>query len=195
MVMENLDTILQKFINEMQDTQTVELKDIPNIDLYMDQVTTFMDSVLEEYKRYPDDKILTKTMINNYAKARIFPPPVKKKYTKNHLILLIIIYHLKTVLSIHDISILLKPVTDELLANNKTQLLDKIYINFVAMQKMNKENLQSVLSGNYEMLQNCKEHIEDFSDSRMQLILLVLLLSIQANTEKRLAEKLLDSYF
>jgi hypothetical protein len=195
MVMENLDAILQKFINEMQDTQTVELKDIPNIDLYMDQVTTFMDSVLAEYKRYPDDKILTKTMINNYAKARIFPPPVKKKYTKNHLILLIIIYHLKTVLSIHDISILLKPVTDELLTNNKTKLLDKIYVNFVAMQKMNKENLQSVLSGNYEMLQNCKEHIEDFSDNRMQLILLVLLLSIQANTEKRLAEKLLDSYF
>ncbi|NLK37143.1 MAG: DUF1836 domain-containing protein [Epulopiscium sp.] len=193
--MENLDAILQKFINEMQDTQTVELKDIPNIDLYMDQVTTFMDSVLAEYKRYPDDKILTKTMINNYAKARIFPPPVKKKYTKNHLILLIIIYHLKTVLSIHDISILLKPVTDELLTNNKTKLLDKIYVNFVAMQKMNKENLQSVLSGNYEMLQNCKEHIEDFSDNRMQLILLVLLLSIQANTEKRLAEKLLDSYF
>ncbi len=193
--MENLDVILQKYVEEMQDAQTVELKDIPNIDLYMDQVTTFMDSVLAEYKRYPDDKILTKTMINNYAKAKIFPAPIKKKYTKKHLILLIIIYHLKTVLSIHDISILLKPVTDELVSNDKTQILDKIYSSFVEMQKLNKENLHSVLSGNYELLQNNKEYMEDFADNRMKLILLVLLLSIQANTEKRLAEKLLDSYF
>ena len=54
--------------------------DIPNIDLYMDQVTTFMDAQLASTKRYKEDKILTKTMINNYAKNNLLPPPVKKEY-------------------------------------------------------------------------------------------------------------------
>lgn len=69
--------------------------DIPNIDLYMDQVTTFMDAQLKSSKRYPEDKILTKTMINNYAKNDLLPAPVKKRYSKEHLLLLIFIYYFK----------------------------------------------------------------------------------------------------
>ena len=53
----------------------IKPEDIPNIDLYMDQVTTFMEEQLVSSKRYTDDKILTKTMINNYAKNKLLPPP------------------------------------------------------------------------------------------------------------------------
>ena len=56
----------------------IKPEDIPNIDLYMDQVTTFMEEQLVSSKRYTDDKILTKTMINNYAKNKLLPPPEKK---------------------------------------------------------------------------------------------------------------------
>ena len=60
----------------------MKIEDIPNIDLYMDQVTTLMEENLRQSTRYPgEDKILTKTMINNYAKNDLLPPPVKKKYT------------------------------------------------------------------------------------------------------------------
>ena len=69
--------------------------DIPAIDLYMDQVTTFMDTHLSASKRFGEDKILTKTMINNYAKNNLLPPPEKKKYSKNHILLLIFIYYFK----------------------------------------------------------------------------------------------------
>ena len=57
----------------------------------MDQVTTFMDSNLKDSKRYNADKILTKTMINNYAKNNLLPPPLKKKYSKEHILVLIFI--------------------------------------------------------------------------------------------------------
>ena len=67
----------------------IKPEDIPNIDLYMDQVTTFMEEQLSSTKRYEDDKILTKTMINNYAKNNLLPPPIKKKYSKEHLLVLI----------------------------------------------------------------------------------------------------------
>ena len=109
--MEGFIKNLEVIINESIKEETIELSDIPNIDLYMDQVTTFMEESLKSYKRYPVDKVLTKTMINNYAKAKLFPSPLKKKYTKNHLMLLVIIYHLKSILSINDINKLLKPIT------------------------------------------------------------------------------------
>ena len=70
----------------------IKPEEIPGIDLYMDQVTTFMENHLSASKRHTDDKILTKTMINNYAKNDLLPPPVKKKYTKEHLLMLTFIY-------------------------------------------------------------------------------------------------------
>lgn len=51
---------------------------IPMIPLYIDQLTTFMEDYLHPYKRNMDDKIMTKTMINNYTKGKVLPPPEKK---------------------------------------------------------------------------------------------------------------------
>ena len=91
----------------------IKPEEIPGIDLYMDQVTTFMESHLSASKRHADDKILTKTMINNYAKNDLLPPPVKKKYTKEHLLMLTFIYYFKNILSISDIQVLLGPLTEK----------------------------------------------------------------------------------
>ena len=94
-----MDNETKKFLSdllaELQRIDYVRPEDIPNIDLYMDQITTFMDSQLETSKRHADDKILTKTMINNYAKNNLLPPPEKKKYTKEHVLTLIFIYYFK----------------------------------------------------------------------------------------------------
>ena len=98
----NIDTsnLLNSILEELSSLSYVHPGDVPNIDLYMDQVTTFMDEQLASTKRYPDDKILTKTMINNYTKNNLLPPPVKKKYSREHLLLLVFIYYFKNILSI-----------------------------------------------------------------------------------------------
>lgn len=84
--------------------------DIPDIDLYMDQVTTFMDAHLASSRRLGENRVLTKTMINNYAKNNLLPPPEKKKYSKNHILLLTFIYYFKNVLSFKDIEQILSPI-------------------------------------------------------------------------------------
>ncbi len=66
---ENLGTILSN-ITEFND---IKLSDIPDINLYMDQVTTLFDMKLKSLKRDENDKIMTKTMVNNYAKGKFFP--------------------------------------------------------------------------------------------------------------------------
>ena len=104
--MNTFNEVIERYAAQIRTADVIEIADIPTIDLYMDQVTTFMDKGLARYKRNETDKILTKTMINNYTKAKIFPPPVKKKYSRTHLMLLIMIYHLKAILSIKDIGVL-----------------------------------------------------------------------------------------
>lgn len=85
--------------------------DYPNLDLYMDQVTTYLEKQLGGLSRHPgDDKVLTKTMINNYAKADLLNPPVRKKYNSDHLLQLVMIYMLKNFLTINDVQTILEPV-------------------------------------------------------------------------------------
>ena len=71
---------VNRLLRKLAKLSYIKPGDVPDIELYMDQVTTFMDSHLSDIKRYEDDKTLTKTMINNYTKNKLLPPPVKKKY-------------------------------------------------------------------------------------------------------------------
>ena len=104
-------SILKSILEHISGMDYIKPEDLPNIDLYMDQVTTFMEDQLASTKRHDDDKILTKTMINNYAKNNLLPSPEKKRYSKDHLLMLIFIYYFKNILSITDIQKLLGPIT------------------------------------------------------------------------------------
>ncbi len=123
---DNSDYVKQ-LIKKLSEIEYIKPGEIPNIDLYMDQVTTFMDSHLDSLKRHADDKILTKTMINNYAKNNLLPPPVKKKYSKEHLLILIFIYYFKNILSISDIQSLLNPLTEKYFKKDSSPSLEDIY--------------------------------------------------------------------
>ena len=94
---------LEELLAHLDSLDHIHVEDIPKIDLYMDQVTTFMEDRLGALKRYPEDKVLTKTMINNYAKNNLLPSPVRKKYTQEHILLLIFIYYFKNLLNFNDI--------------------------------------------------------------------------------------------
>lgn len=82
--------------------------EIPTIPLYMDQVTGYLEDVFKDQKRHSDEKILTKTMINNYVKAGLIQSPEKKKYNQSQIKELMMIYMLKGVLQIQEIEKILK---------------------------------------------------------------------------------------
>lgn len=180
------DYELKNIIESINFSETINLNDIPEIELYMDQVTTLIDDKLKRYKRNNDDKILTKTMINNYTKDKLLPPPNKKKYSKNHIILLILIYHLKSILSINDIRLLLTYFNlNSENFNHKNELLELIYNKFVEFQENNSnKSIENI---------NLEENINN--DNKISLILLVIQLIIQAENQKMLAEKIIDKFF
>ena len=129
--MKKNDESIRKILKDMQKMKYISPDEIPNIDLYMDQMTTFMDEHLKYTRRSEDDKMLTKTMINNYTKNNLLPPPNKKKYSKEHVLLLIYIYYFKNILSISDIQRLCKPLTEHFFGKegkeNGSISLEQIY--------------------------------------------------------------------
>ena len=192
--MNTFNEMVAKIAAQVRSSNIIEIEDNPNIDLYMDQVTTFMDKCLAQYKRYDDDKVLTKTMINNYTKAKIFPAPVKKKYSRTHLMLLIMIYHLKSVLSIKDIAILFQSALSEPNKMKHEKMIESIYSGFVSLQKQTITYLAGAAEGKPDESFYGKESILMYDDDETKRIMMTLALAIRANTEKQLAEKVLDLY-
>ena len=192
--MNTFNEMVEKIAAQVRSSNIIEIEDIPNIDLYMDQVTTFMDKCLAQYKRYDEDKVLTKTMINNYTKAKIFPAPVKKKYSRTHLMLLIMIYHLKSVLSIKDIGILVQSALSEPNKMKQEKMIESIYSGFVSLQKQTITYLAGAAEGKPDESFYGKESILMYDDDETKRIMMTLALAIRANTEKQLAEKVLDLY-
>ena len=189
----------QEFVNSLLQRLAklnyIKPGDVPNIDLYMDQVTTFMDEHLSDVKRYEDDKILTKTMINNYTKNDLLPPPVKKKYSKEHIYVLTFIYYLKNILSISDIQKLLNPLTDKFF--NKEELPDLEYI-YSEKYNIEKAQIASHSKDVVERKQVAKEaklDVENEEDKDfLQLFSLVGLLSFDVYMKKNIIESLIDDY-
>ena len=189
----------QEFVNSLLQRLArlnyIKPGEVPNIDLYMDQVTTFMDEHLSDVKRYEDDKILTKTMINNYTKNDLLPPPVKKKYSKEHIYVLTFIYYLKNILSISDIQKLLNPLTDKFF--NKEELPDLEYI-YSEIYNMEKAQIASLSKDVVERTQVAKEAFSDVENEEdkdfLQLFSLVGLLSFDVYMKKNIIESLIDDY-
>jgi hypothetical protein len=186
---------LLRLLNETTSYDEIKLSDIPWVDLYMDQVTTFFDEKLKDFKRDDEDKILTKTMINNYAKAKLLNPIKGKKYSKEQMVLLSLIYNLKQVLSINDISLVLSPILKNLDTKGKDVPLEQIYSENLDMNRLQADEFNSWFKEKLEFLSNKLDSSKVENKETILLILTVLMLINSANSQKRMAEKIIDSYF
>ena len=187
------DRMIESILDSLSKMEYVKSSKIPNIDLYMDQVLTFMNGHLENVKRYESDKVMTKTMINNYAKNHLLPAPEKKKYTKEHIMVLMFIYYFKNILSIGDIQSILNPLTDRYFATGKDLNLEKIYEEVFSLEKGQIEQLKETLTKDYERAGNTftKEAEED--KEFLQLFSFICMLSYDIYIRKQIIEKIVDT--
>ncbi len=190
----DIDDLINSLMASLDRIDYIKAVDIPNIDLYMDQVTTFMESRLKNTTRNPGvDKVLTKTMINNYAKNDLLPPPVKKKYNKEHVLLLIIIYYFKNVLSINDIQRLLKPIVENYYGKDEDMDIASIYTEAL---KLGEDQVEAIKKDVMEKYAQSKETFSekeegDEKDS-LQLFAFLCMLILDVYVKKLLIEKIID---
>lgn len=180
-------------IRSIQDINYILPKEIPDIELYMDQITTFMDEHLQSSKRFDEDKILTKTMINNYTKNDLLPSSNKKKYSKEHMILLIFIYYFKNFLSISDIKGILDPITKNCFQNKKDINFDQIYQEIFDIEV---ENIDVQVRDIIRKLNKSNETFADVEDEDQRNTLtsfsFICMLSFDIWVKKYIIENIID---
>ncbi len=165
---------------------------IPDIDLYMDQVTTFMDSNLAPSKRYPQDKVLTKTMINNYTKDGLLPPPHKKKYSKEHMLMLIFIYYFKNILSINDLHHILDPLTEKYFSSEGQLNLTDIYNEVFSLEKDEVTNLAKDITKKFNRSKKTFLDAPAEDVESLQMFSLICMLSFDTFIKRMIIEKMID---
>lgn len=182
-------------MEEIAQGRDISISDIPDIELYMDQVTTFIDNKLGYHKRTLKDKILTKTMINNYTKSKILLPSKNKKYNRQHMILLILIYYLKQILSINDINSLFTPLFKNMASSNDgMDYLGSLYNSFLNVKDNCAGDLKEILSQKLKLIDDKAEEVPGESKETSRILLTVLMLVATASMQKRIAEKIIDDY-
>lgn len=185
---------LMDIINTMKKIDYIDPEIIPDIELYMDQVTTFMDAHLGASRRSDEEKVLTKTMINNYTKNDVLPPPVKKKYSKEHMCLLILLYYFKNVLSIDDIQKIFHPLKEMFYDEKNPSIgVDEIYAQIFTMEKKMTDKLTKDVLRRFQASQELFPEVEDERESDyLSRFAFICLLSFDAYLKKQMVERLID---
>ncbi len=182
---------LEELLAHLDSLDHIHVEDIPKIDLYMDQVTTFMEDRLGALKRYPEDKVLTKTMINNYAKNNLLPSPVRKKYTQEHILLLIFIYYFKNLLNFNDIETVLSYITEHHFGEAKVPL-SRVYSEIFSMEHGQMERLQEDVREKFKTAQTVFTDTEPPERDALQLFAFVCELAFDVYLKKQMIERLTD---
>lgn len=107
--MDNLKKMLENWLNELNHFSYKNYEELPDIELYMDQVVTFLEKQLKIFQTSSLDKQITSSMINNYVKGEVIPAPISKKYNREHLASIEEVVSLKQVLTIAEV----KQILDE----------------------------------------------------------------------------------
>lgn len=192
-----MDAAAKKFLGEilngLKGIDYVKPEEIPNIDLYMDQVTTFIESQLAPSNHRKDGKLLTKTMINNYAKNDLLPPPEKKKYNKDHMLTLIFIYYFKSVMSISDIQSIMNPITDKYFGKKDEHLnLTDIYNEVFSLEHQETKNIMKDLVKKFTKSMQTFENVSEEESALLQRFTLICMLSYDIYIKKSIIEGIID---
>jgi hypothetical protein len=185
--------LLNSIMESFDKVSYVKSTDIPNIDLYMDQVTTLLDKNLRRnVRKNDDDKVMTKTMINNYAKNDLLPPPVKKKYSREHVLMLIFIYYYKGILPINDIQKLFKPVTDRFFSTDDGFDIKDIYDEVFEMGYGQIDMLKQHVIAEYDKAMETFGDAPDESRDFLKMFSFVCFLSFDVYMKKMMIEQIID---
>ena len=194
--MATTEELLQMILQSLEKVEYIKSEDIPNIDLYMDQVLTFMDRKLRSAVRpQTEDRILTKTMINNYAKNNLLPPPVKKKYSKEHMLMLIFIYYFKSLLSFRDIEELFKPITAKHFTGHGSSLsLEDIYREVFTLEESEMSSIKTDIASKFQKAMDTFQDVseEDGDQDYLKLFSFICELSFDVYMKMQMIEQLTD---
>ena len=175
MAMENIKKTLENWLNELNHFSFKNYEELPDIELYMDQVVTYLEKQLQIFQTSSLDKQITSSMINNYVKGNVVSAPISKKYNKEHLAMIEEICTLKQVLTIAEVKQII---------SQRYNTVEKAEV-FNSFNAMNNEKIDAAISEAFK-------HLNDIDDNdKDQLINLALDFALTANCYINISKRIL----
>ncbi|WP_077327943.1 DUF1836 domain-containing protein [Virgibacillus siamensis] len=182
---------MEHFIDNMHLDSQLTLEDIPDLNLYMDQVIQLFENKFAASKRNDDEKVLTKTMINNYAKGKLFFPVKNKKYSREHLMLISMIYQMKGALSINDVKQTLEKLNENI--TDKAFNLQDFYDCYLKLDRDNVDQFSKAVHQHSDAVHEKVKHLDDDDKKYLEQLLMVAVMTNMSNYYRRAAEKMVDA--
>lgn len=171
-------------------------EDFPDMELYMDQAVLFINKNLNAYQKEEKDQVMTKTMVSNYVKHHLIPRPKNKRYTKDHLILLTLIFYLKGTFQMEEIQLLMAPLIENYNSEFDEKFdFQRIYDHILDLYRREQDELLKEVTGDIDRIKKNLSDDELADDDTTELFMLIANLSMKANAQKFLAQKLMNEYF
>ena len=177
--MEDWKEQVRQLARELADAPQIRREEIPDLEIYMDQLTTYLDRRLGFYNREEGVPFVTRSMVNNYSKAGVLPPPVSKRYNRVHVMVLSLVCQLKRLFTIQDLGRLLAPTGGE------EQGADALYRLFLTAQRQAFEEPPALVD---PLLDAAGE-----GDEALAKAALVAQLAVRAQRDLLLAQRVLDT--
>lgn len=188
----DIPSVIEEVFKRYSDGSYIKASMLPDLDLYVDQITTFLTRHLAKTIRFEDDKIMTKTMINNYTKNHLLPPPDKKKYSRDHILLMIFIYYFKNFLPISDIKTILGPLTDKYFHKNADLNLKAIYTTLFSKEDTFVQEVLENVMKQFHMSADLFPDAPKADQASLREFTFICMLSLDIYLKKQLIEAILD---
>ncbi len=188
----DIPSVIEEVFKHYTDGSYIKASMLPDLDLYVDQITTFLTRHLAKTIRFEDDKIMTKTMINNYTKNHLLPPPDKKKYSRDHILLMIFIYYFKNFLPISDIKTILGPLTDKYFHKDADLNLEVIYTTLFSKEDTFVQEVLENVMKQFHMSADLFPDAPKADQASLREFTFICMLSLDIYLKKQLIEAILD---
>lgn len=188
----DIPSVIEEVFKRYTDGSYIKASMLPDLDLYVDQITTFLTRHLAKTIRFEDDKIMTKTMINNYTKNHLLPPPDKKKYSRDHILLMIFIYYFKNFLPISDIKTILGPLTDKYFHKDADLNLEAIYTTLFSKEDTFVQEVLENVTKQFHMSADLFPDAPKADQASLREFTFICMLSLDIYLKKQLIEAILD---
>ncbi len=174
--MDNIKKTLENWLNQLNSFSFKNYEELPDIELYMDQVVTFLEKQSSIFQTSSLDKQITSSMINNYVKGEVIQAPISKRYNREHLAAVEQVMTLKQVLTIAEIK--------QILDKNYNKAVEKADI-FNTFNTLNNDKKSQAVEQAFKQLNN----IDD--NDTYGLMKLALDFALSANAYINIAKRIL----
>ena len=188
----DIPSVIEEVFKRYTDGSYIKASMLPDLDLYVDQITTFLTRHLAKTIRFEADKSMTKTIIINYSKNDLLPPPDKKKYSRDHILLMIFIYYFKNFLPISDIKTILGPLTDKYFHKDADLNLEAIYTTLFSKEDTFVQEVLENVMKQFHMSADLFPDAPKADQASLREFTFICMLSLDIYLKKQLIEAILD---